>query len=125
VAIRDKDLSPADSFAAPGVTAGTGLNQSATVTVTIGEAFVTYLGALSMKTKPALLLIAAGILPFAAACGGSAHPSPSANPTHSHSAAPAHSAKPTHSSANKIPQNGGGDHDGDNSGGPSDGDGNV
>jgi hypothetical protein len=32
-------------------------------------------------------------------------------------------AQPQSSTTNNIPQNGGGDHDGDNSGGPDDGDG--
>jgi hypothetical protein len=43
----------------------------------------------------------------------------------SHAPSKSHHNVTTPASANKIPQNNGGDHDGDNNGGPSDGDGNL
>jgi hypothetical protein len=81
-----------------------------------------------------LLLLSGGVLAFVTACGASAatHPASSPPSAHSSPAAPATqggtSAKPSPSTSpgsGGIPQNGGGDHDTDNSGGPSDGDGNI
>ena len=51
-----------------------------------------------------------------AGCSSPSHPA-----THHHAT---HSSAPSGGSGG-IPQNNGGDHDGDNNGGPSDGDGNV
>jgi hypothetical protein len=71
-----------------------------------------------MLTKRLLLVLAAGVLGLATACGGG---SKSSQPAASH---PSHSS-PAKAKTSAIPQNNGGDHDGDNNGGPSDGDGNV
>ena len=72
-----------------------------------------------MTTKRLLFLLGAGVLALVTACGGGskAAQSPPSHPPASHSP-----AKPKTAG---IPQNNGGDHDGDNSGGPSDGDGNI
>jgi hypothetical protein len=85
-----------------------------------------------MIAKSLLLLGTAGVLALVTACGGSSHAS------HGHPAnAPAPQTSTVQSSPSAaattggggsgggIPQNGGGDHDGDNSGGPSDGDGSL
>jgi hypothetical protein len=73
-----------------------------------------------MTTKRLLFLLGAGVLALVTACGGGAKAAQSSS---GHSPA-AHSSQAKHKS-NGIPQNNGGDHDGDNSGGPSDGDGNI
>ena len=89
-------------------------------------------------TKRLLMIIPAALVALVTACGGSSGTnSPPASSTPSSSApATAQSSSPqqsptpqastsSSSSSGGIPQNGGGDHDADNSGGPSDGDGNI
>ena len=73
-----------------------------------------------MTTKRLLFLLGAGVLALVTACGGGskAAQSPPSHPAASHSS-------PAKAKTSGIPQNNGGDHDGDNSGGPSDGDGNI
>jgi len=66
-------------------------------------------------------VLGAGVLALVTACGGG---SKAAQPPASHSPAATHSSPAKHKSSG-IPQDNGGDHDGDNSGGPSDGDGNI
>jgi hypothetical protein len=73
-----------------------------------------------MLTKRLLFVLAAGVLGLVTACGGG---SKAAQHPASHSSPAGHSQAKHQSSG--IPQNNGGDHDGDNSGGPSDGDGNI
>ena len=77
-----------------------------------------------MIVKRLLLLAAAGMLSLVAACSGSSHGGTPAPSPHTHSAKPAGGPGGSGGSGG-IPQNNGGDHDGDNNGGPSDGDGNV
>ncbi len=74
-----------------------------------------------MTTKRLLFLLGAGALALVTACGGGSKAAQSP-PSHAPVAAHSSPAKPKTSG---IPQNNGGDHDGDNSGGPSDGDGNI
>jgi hypothetical protein len=74
-----------------------------------------------MKTKRVLFLLAAAVLALVTACGGGSKAAQSP-PSHAPGATHTSPAKPK---SNGIPQNNGGDHDGDNSGGPSDGDGNI
>jgi hypothetical protein len=71
-----------------------------------------------MTARRLLVILFGAVIALVTACGGASHPARS----HPASKSPAQ-AKP--GSGNSIPQGGGGDHDGDNSGGPSDGDGNV
>jgi hypothetical protein len=71
-----------------------------------------------MTTKRLMFLLGAGVLALVTACGGGSRAAQSP-PSHASHSSP---AKPRTSG---IPQNNGGDHDGDNSGGPSDGDGNM
>jgi hypothetical protein len=74
-----------------------------------------------MIAKRLLFLLGAGVLALVTACGGgskAAQSPPSHSPVASH-------GSPARPKTAGIPQNNGGDHDGDNSGGPSDGDGNV
>jgi hypothetical protein len=84
-----------------------------------------------MIAKSLLLLGIAGVLALVTACGGSSHAShshPATTPAPQTSAvqsSPSAAATTGGGSGGGIPQNGGGDHDGDNSGGPSDGDGNL
>lgn len=74
-----------------------------------------------MTTKRLLFLLGAGVLALVTACGGGSKAAQSA-PSHP---AAAHSSPAKPKTSGGIPQNNGGDHDGDNSGGPSDGDGNI
>lgn len=74
-----------------------------------------------MITKRLLFVLAAGVMALVTACGGGG--SKAAQPPASHAPA-VHSSTAKHKSPG-IPQGGAGDHDGDNSGGPSDGDGNI
>ena len=94
-----------------------------------------------MIARRVLLLVYAGVLALVTACGGASHAS---NGQPAKSSAPqtssAQISQPAVSSgggsgsgssagsgggSGGIPQNNGGDHDGDNNGGPSDGDGNI
>ena len=96
----------------------------------------TELGAPPVTARRVLLFVFAGALALVTARGGSSGSSNS-QPTNSPAAqtSSAQSAPSTASNsgggsgsgsnANGIPQNNGGDHDGDNNGGPSDGDGNL
>jgi len=77
-----------------------------------------------MLTKRLLFVLAAGVLGLVTACGGGGAGSKAAQPPASHSPAATHSSPAKHKSSG-IPQDNGGDHDGDNTGGPSDGDGNI
>ena len=83
------------------------------------------------KLSPRTLALAALIVLalVVAGCGGTSYGSGSSSKpaTPSSTSAPASSSQAPASSAGTsgIPQNNGGDHDGDNNGGPSDGDGNV
>ena len=74
-----------------------------------------------MTTKRLLFVLAAGVMALVTACGGGGSKAAQAPATH---APAAHGSTAKHRTAG-IPQGGGGDHDGDNSGGPSDGDGNI
>jgi hypothetical protein len=74
-----------------------------------------------MFTKRLLFVLAAGVLGLVTACGGG---SKAAQAPAGHAPAASHSSPAKHKSQG-IPQGNGGDHDGDNSGGPSDGDGNT
>jgi len=74
-----------------------------------------------MRTKRLLFVLAAGVLGLVTACGGGHK---AAQAPASHSPAATHSSPAKHKSSG-IPQDNGGDHDGDNNGGPSDGDGNI
>jgi hypothetical protein len=74
-----------------------------------------------MLTKRLLFVLAAGVLGLVTACGGG---SKAAQAPAGHAPAASHSSPARHKSQG-IPQGNGGDHDGDNSGGPSDGDGNT
>jgi hypothetical protein len=74
-----------------------------------------------MLTKRLLFVLAAGVLGLVTACGGG---SKAAQPPASHPSSVHHSSPAKHKSSG-IPQDNGGDHDGDNNGGPSDGDGNI
>jgi hypothetical protein len=89
-----------------------------------------------MIARRVLLFVFAGALALVTACGGSSNSSnsqPAKSPaaqTSSAQSAPTTASNSggsggSGSNANGIPQNNGGDHDGDNSGGPSDGDGNL
>jgi ABC-type phosphate transport system substrate-binding protein len=75
-----------------------------------------------MITKRLLFVLGAGVLALVTACGGG---SKAAQSSPSHSPAASHSSSPAKPKTSGIPQNNGGDHDGDNTGGPSDGDGNI
>jgi hypothetical protein len=70
-----------------------------------------------MTARRLLVILFGAVIALVTACGGASHPAQS----HPASKSPAQAK----SGGNSIPQGGGGDHDGDNSGGPSDGDGNV
>jgi hypothetical protein len=75
---------------------------------------------LKLKAGPRGGAVLAGLLVaalLAAGCGGVSYSSGAASKPQSTPASA--------SQAGGIPQNNGGDHDGDNNGGPSDGDGNV
>ena len=74
-----------------------------------------------MMTKRLVFVLAAGVMALVTACGGGGK---AAQPPASHSHAASHSS-PAKPKTSGIPQNNGGDHDGDNTGGPSDGDGNI
>jgi ABC-type phosphate transport system substrate-binding protein len=80
-----------------------------------------------MITKRLLFVLGAGVLALVTACGGggskAAQSPPSHSPAASHSTS--HSSSPAKPKTSGIPQHNGGDHDGDNTGGPSDGDGNI
>jgi hypothetical protein len=75
-----------------------------------------------MITKRLLFVLGAGVLALVTACGGG---SKAAQSPPSHSPAASHSSSHAKPKTSGIPQNNGGDHDGDNTGGPSDGDGNI
>jgi hypothetical protein len=84
-----------------------------------------------MSTKRILFVLATGVLGLVTACGGGykaaqapASHAPASHAPASHAPAVTHSSPAKHKSSG-IPQDNGGDHDGDNSGGPSDGDGNI
>ncbi len=82
-----------------------------------------------MIVKRLLLVLGAATVALVTACGGSpgwshssqGHPAGNSSP----SSAQSSSSSGGGNSSSGIPQNGGGDHDSDNSGGPSDGDGNI
>ncbi len=82
-----------------------------------------------MTSRRLITIMFGAVIALVTACGGSS-PSPSSHPASSPSHSSSSSSSPSgttskQKSAGGIPQNGGGDHDADNSGGPSDGDGNV
>ncbi len=74
------------------------------------------------KLSPRTIALAALVVValVIAGCGGTSYGSGSSSKPAQSTSAPASSA-----AAGGIPQNNGGDHDGDNNGGPSDGDGNI
>ena len=77
-----------------------------------------------IRPAAGLALLAA----LAAGCGtaAAAHHPASQHMSRQHRSAPMHAAAhPATHAVNPIPQGNGGDHDGDNTGGPSDGDGNL